>query len=72
MTVQEIQEIQTKYTRIVKQDSKYLACLQIDHQGFCVCPGTTKVRAKWFCKMLAIALSRFLEENAGQRGETGI
>ncbi len=67
-----VQEIQNKYTRIVKQDSKNLAYLQIGHQGFCVCPGTTKVRAKWFCKMLAVALSRLIEENARQTGETGI
>lgn len=67
-----VQEIQNKYTRIVKQDRKYLAYLQIDQQGFCVCPGTTKVRAKWFCKMLAVALSRIIEENARQTGETGI
>lgn len=37
--------------------------LQIDHQGFCVVEQTSRARAQWFGKMLAVALDRMLSDN---------
>jgi len=56
-----VKEIEAKYTRVVKIGGKWNAYLQIDHQGFTACEQTTKARAKWFAKMLAIALERMVE-----------
>jgi hypothetical protein len=53
-----IKRLQDKYTSVVKIGSKWNTYLQIDHQGFCVVEQTTKKRAQWYAKMLAIALAR--------------
>lgn len=41
---------------------KWNAYLQIDHQGFIVVEQTTNERAKFYAKMLAIALTRVSAE----------
>ncbi len=53
-----VRRLRRKYVRVAKVDGKWNAYLQIDHQGFCVVEQTTKRRAEWFGKMLAIALAR--------------
>jgi len=58
-----LKELESKYTRVVKMD-KWNTHLQIDHQGFIVCFDTTKARAKWYAKMLAIAIKRLIENEA--------
>jgi hypothetical protein len=47
-----------KYVQVKKIGDRWNTCLQIDHQGFSVVEQTTKKRAEFFGKMLAIALSR--------------
>jgi hypothetical protein len=47
-----------KYVQVKKIGDKWNTYLQIDHQGFSVVEQTTKKRAEFFGKMLAIALSR--------------
>jgi hypothetical protein len=47
-----------KYVRIKKIGCLWNTYLQIDHQGFTVVEQTTKKRAEFFSKMLAIALAR--------------
>jgi hypothetical protein len=54
--------IRKKYVRTIKIGDKWNTFLQIDHQGFCVVEQTTKRRAEWFGKMLAVALARFSAE----------
>jgi len=57
--------IKKKYTRVVKMGDKWNTYLQIDHQGFCVVEQTSRKRALWFAKMLAVALDRMIKtENA--------
>ena len=53
-----VKRLRKKYVRTVKIDKKWNTYLQIDHQGFCVVEQTTKKRAEFYGKMLAIALSR--------------
>jgi IS1 family transposase len=57
-----IRRLRKKYVRTVKMGDKWNTYLQIDHQGFCVVQQTTKKRAEFFGKMLAIALSRVSAE----------
>lgn len=57
-------EIAKRYTRVAKNGRKWDAYLSIDHQEFCVCEQTDYRRAKWFAKMLAIALERFLASDS--------
>ena len=47
----------------MKIGDKWNTYLQIDHQGFCVVEQTSRHRAQWFGKMLAIALERMLAAN---------
>ena len=54
--------LRKKYVRTIKIGDKWNTYLQIDHQGFCVVEQTTKKRAEWFGKMLAVALSRVSAE----------
>jgi len=54
--------LKKKYVRTQKIGDKWNTYLQIDHQGFCVVEQTTKKRAEWFGKMLAVALSRVSAE----------
>lgn len=51
-----------RYTRVVKMGAKWSTYLQIDHQGFCVVEQTSKRRAEWFARMLAIAFARMVEK----------
>jgi hypothetical protein len=53
-----IARLKKKYVRVKKIGDKWNTYLQIDHQGFSVVEQTTKKRAEFFGKMLAIALSR--------------
>ena len=50
--------MKAKYVRVKKMGDKWNTYLQIDHQGFSVVEQTTKKRAEFFGKMLAIALAR--------------
>ena len=54
--------LKKKYVRTKKIGDKWNTYLQIDHQGFCVVEQTTKKRAEWVGKMLAVALSRVSAE----------
>jgi IS1 family transposase len=53
-----VDRMKTKYVRVKKMGDKWNTYLQIDHQGFCVVEQTTKKRAEFFGKRLAIALAR--------------
>jgi hypothetical protein len=53
-----VARLQKKYTRVVKIGDSWNTYLQIDHQGFCVVEQTTKTRAMFYARMLAIALER--------------
>ena len=57
-----VKRLRKKYVRTVKIGDKWNTYLQIDHQGFCVVEQTTKKRADFYGKMLAIALSRVSAE----------
>jgi hypothetical protein len=50
-----IRRMKAKYVRVKKMGEKWNTYLQIDHQGFSVVEQTTKKRAEFFGKMLAIA-----------------
>ncbi len=58
-----VSRLRRRYTRVVKMGDHWNTYLQIDHQGFCVVEQTTRDRARWFGKMLAIALDRMLSAN---------
>lgn len=53
-----IRQLRKKYVTTKKIGEKWNTYLQIDHQGFCIVEQTTKKRAQWYGKMLAVALSR--------------
>jgi hypothetical protein len=57
-----VKQLQKRYTRTVKSGDGWVTYLQIDQQGFCVVDRTTKARAIWYAKMLAIALHRMISE----------
>jgi hypothetical protein len=57
-----VARMKKKYVRVRKMGDKWNTYLQIDHQGFSVVEQTTKKRAEFFGKMLAIALSRVTPE----------
>jgi hypothetical protein len=67
----DVTRILRQYTRVVKMGDKWNAYLQIDHQGFTVVENTSRRRAQWFAKMLAIALERMLENRSIQPPEGG-
>ena len=50
--------LKKKYISVRKIGDKWSTYLQIDHQGFSVVENTTRKRAEFFAKMLAIALTR--------------
>ena len=56
-------DLQKRFTRVVKIGDKWNTYLQIDHQSFCVVEQTCHKRAKWFSKMLGVALKRLIEQN---------
>jgi len=53
-----VARMKKKYVQVKKLGDSWNTYLQIDHQGFCVVEQTTKKRAEFFGKMLAIALAR--------------
>ena len=64
----EIGRIRKKYTRVAKIFNRWSAFMEIDGQGFCIVEDTTYERAKWFCRMAAIALIKFKKlENDRQK-----
>ena len=66
-----VSRLRRRYTRVVKMGDHWSTYLQIDHQGFCVVEQTTRARAQWFGKMLAVALDRMLSANAALCGLRG-
>ena len=62
-----VSRLRRRYTRVVKIGDQWNTYLQIDHQGFCVVEQTSRARAQWFGKMLAIALDRMLSANTELR-----
>ena len=58
-----VSRLRRRYTRVVKIGDQWNTYLQIDHQGFCVVEQTSRARAQWFGKMLAVALDRMLSSN---------
>ena len=56
-------DLRSRYTRVKKIGSKWNTYLQIDHQGFCVAEQTSCLRAKWYSKMLSIALERLIKKH---------
>ena len=60
-----IQRIKKRYVRVVQIGDKWNTYLQIDHQGFCVVEQTTRQRANWYGKMLAVALARLIDSSQG-------
>ena len=63
MTSPDVRMMRKKYTRVVKIGEAWNTYLQIDHQGFCVVEQTTRQRANWFGKMLAVALVRLVGDS---------
>lgn len=59
-----VSRLRRRYVRTVKIGDHWNTYLQIDHQGFCVVKQTTRERAQWFGKMLAVALDRLILANA--------
>lgn len=57
-----IRRLRKKYVTTKKIGDKWNTYLQIDHQGFCIVAQTTKKRAEWYGKMLAVALARVTAE----------
>ena len=57
-----VARMKKKYVQVKKLGDRWNTYLQIDHQGFCVVEQTTKKRAEFFGKMLAIALARVTPE----------
>ena len=58
-----VSRLRRRYTRVVKIGDQWNTYLQIDHQGFCVVEQTSRARAQWFGKMLAVALDRMFSAN---------
>lgn len=55
-----LQNIRDRYTRVKKIGKKWNTYFRVDHQEFCVVEQTSYKRARWFRKMLAIAINRML------------
>ena len=66
-----VSRLRRRYTRVVKIGDQWNTYLQIDHQGFCVVEQTTRERAQWFGKMLAVALDRMLSANVRHEPRRG-
>ena len=66
-----VSRLRRRYTRVVKIGDRWNTYLQIDHQGFCVVEQTTRARAQWFGRMLAVALDRMLSYNTELRNAHG-
>ena len=61
-----LRQLQNRYVRVVKIGDRWNTYLQIDHQGFCVVEQTSHQRARWFGKMLAIAIAVLREDGLAQ------
>lgn len=59
ITAARVRLIRKRYARTVKMGDTYSTFLNIDHQGFTIVVTPDGERARWFAKMLAIALERF-------------
>jgi len=64
MNIPKLTTIHRKNVRVVKMAEKWNTYLMIDHQSFSVCEQTTKKRAQWFGKMLAVSLQRLITEHS--------
>lgn len=53
--------IRKRYVRTRKMGDSWSTYLQVDHQGFLIVENSSRSRAQWFGKMLAIALARLIE-----------
>lgn len=62
-TVRLVERLRRRYTRVVKIGDKWNCYLQVDHQGFCVVEQATRRRARWYAKMLAVALTRLRDDS---------
>lgn len=67
-----VSRLRRRYVRTVKMGDQWNTYLQIDHQGFCVVEQTTRARAQWFGKMLAVALDRMLSANTKDSGGAAV
>jgi hypothetical protein len=56
-----LNRLRKQYTRVAKIGGAWNTYLRIDHQEFCVVDGTYYARARWYSRMLAVALARLLE-----------
>lgn len=59
----DVRTMRKKYIRVVKIGEAWNTYLQIDHQGFCVVEQTSRQRANWFGKQLAVALARLIDSS---------
>jgi len=55
-------EIVKRYTRVVKIGGAWRCQLMVGCQGFTVVEDTTRERARWFAKMLDIAIEAIIKE----------
>ena len=55
-----LRRLRKRYVVTTKNGDRWCTYLQIDHQGFAVVEQTTRKRARWFGKMLTIALERMV------------
>jgi hypothetical protein len=51
-----------QYSRVEKIGSHWNCYLSVEQQSFCVCEHTDEERARWYAKMLDIAISKIIEE----------
>jgi len=56
-------EIVKRYTRVRKIGGAWHCQLMVGCQGFTVVEGTTRERARWFAKMLGIAIEAIIKES---------
>jgi hypothetical protein len=55
-------EIVKRYTRVRKTGDRWRCDLLVGCQGFTVIEDTTRERARWFAKMLGIAIEAIIKE----------
>jgi hypothetical protein len=55
-------EIVKRYCPIVKTGSAWNCYLAVGNQGFFVVKNTTRERARWFAKMLGLAIEEIIKE----------
>jgi len=54
-------EIEKKYAHVINRGGKWDTDLQIGNQGFTICRDETYSKAKWYAKMLGIALKCLID-----------